>query len=388
MRLVYFVHDLNDPAVARRVAMLKAGGIEVTLTGFWRGAIPRTTSNVEVFPLSQTFDSRLVHRAWTTLRHALTAGEMARRFKAADIFLARNLEMLATATAAARQMPNPPAIAYEVLDIHRTLLSAGVAGKVLRSVERALMRNVALLITSSSAFLKEYFEARQFTPHTLPALVVENKLFATVPARGSAGQIPPSRPWRIGWFGVIRCRRSMEILGALARRRPDLVQIEMRGRVAAPVRQNVEELRRGATAIHCGGLYRTAELADLYRRVHFNWTIDYFEAGGNSEWLLPNRLYEGGSFDVVPVALRRTETGRWLAKRKLGVLFDDAETQLEAFLETLNAEGYLALKSACSQAPRSLFVAAQGDCDGLAMALRRAAGMCAQSAPDTLYATA
>ena len=126
----------------------------------------------------------------------------------------------------------------------------------------------------------------------------------------------------------------------------------------------------------------------LYGRVHFNWTIDYFEADGNSEWLLPNRLYEGGSFDVVPMALRRTETGRWLAKRKLGVRFSDPESELETFLETLSAADYHVLKRACSQAARSLFVATQDDCDNLAMALGRAAGVCAQPFPDAMYATA
>lgn len=387
MRLTYFVHDLNDPAVAKRVAMLRAGGIDVTLTGFWRGAVPQRVSGGEVFPLARTFDSRLIHRALTTLCHASAAGELAKRFHDAEIFLARNLEMLTIASAVARCAPNPPAIAYEVLDIHRTLLSSGATGKVLRSVERLLMRNVALLVTSSRAFLNQYFERRQFRRRSVPALVLENKLFASAPQPVSRPPISPGPPWRIGWFGVIRCRRSMEILGALARRRPDLVQIEMRGRIAGPVRESLDRFRQDTSALRCGGLYRADELPELYSGVHFNWTIDYFEEGGNSEWLLPNRLYEGGSFDVVPVALDRTETGCWLRKKGLGVLFSEPETELEIFFEQLRADDYHAFRCACSQVPRSAFVATQDDCDGLAAALERAAGFRTQSAPDALCAT-
>ena len=37
--------------------------------------------------------------------------------------------------------------------------------------------------------------------------------------------------------------------------------------------------------------------------VHFTWAIDFYEAGANSDWLLPNRLYEGGAHGAVPIAL-------------------------------------------------------------------------------------
>jgi succinoglycan biosynthesis protein ExoL len=36
LRVLYLVHDLCDPAVRRRVAMLRAGGADVTLAGFRR----------------------------------------------------------------------------------------------------------------------------------------------------------------------------------------------------------------------------------------------------------------------------------------------------------------------------------------------------------------
>ena len=40
MKLVYFVHDLNDPAVHRRVRMFHAAGAAVSLVGFYRGDPP------------------------------------------------------------------------------------------------------------------------------------------------------------------------------------------------------------------------------------------------------------------------------------------------------------------------------------------------------------
>ena len=41
-KIAYFAHDLADPAVHRRVRMLKVGGASVMPIGFRRGAEPIT----------------------------------------------------------------------------------------------------------------------------------------------------------------------------------------------------------------------------------------------------------------------------------------------------------------------------------------------------------
>ena len=40
-----------------------------------------------------------------------------------------------------------------------------------------------------------------------------------------------ARPWRIGWFGAIRCRRSLLCLAEIARQHPGLVEVDIRGRI-------------------------------------------------------------------------------------------------------------------------------------------------------------
>jgi succinoglycan biosynthesis protein ExoL len=79
----------------------------------------------------------------------------------------------------------------------------------------------------------------------------------------------------------------------------------------------------------------------MYGGVHFVWTIDYYEAGGNSDWLLPNRLYEGPLHGAVPLTLRNVEAGRWLHRRGCGVLLGEpVEENLAAFLANLDARHY------------------------------------------------
>ena len=92
----------------------------------------------------------------------------------------------------------------------------------------------------------------------------------------------------------------------------------------------------------------------MYANVHFAWAIDYYEAGANSEWLLPNRLYEGPLHGAVPFALRRTEAGRWLDQRGCGILFGDAvEEELVKFLSKLDMPAYTQAKQALARIPYS-----------------------------------
>src|SRR6188472_2158619 len=63
LRIAYFVHDLTDPAVARRIRMLQAGGADIGLLGFRRGETLARIEGVEPVDLGRTYDSRLIQRA-------------------------------------------------------------------------------------------------------------------------------------------------------------------------------------------------------------------------------------------------------------------------------------------------------------------------------------
>jgi hypothetical protein len=375
VRVAYFVHDLNDAAVARRIGMLATAGIGAVVFGFWRGhAPPAHIGGAPCIPLGRSFDGKLAQRALLTVRNAFWARTLLARIGHVDLLMARNLEMLAVASAASRQAGGMPLV-YEALDLHRLLLSPGIEGRIFRALERRLMRNAALLMTSSPAFLREYYEATQLTSVRVPTLLVENKVFhpsGTNILRDGTAALPSGPPWRIGWLGMLRCRRSLELLRDLAARRPDLVRVEIHGKPSEDIFPDFQAELADVPALHFGGPYAPAELDRLYRGMHFSWAIDYFEENGNSEWLLPNRIYEGGLSDAVPLALRRNEVGRWLGRLGLGVLLNDPASELEAFLETLTPEAFARLKAASCAAPREAFIADRSDCERLAAALAAA----------------
>ena len=98
MRIAYFVHDLNDPAVAKRVWMLQGAGAEVRLAGFRRTAAPvDSVAGLKPLDLGRTQDARLLSRIGSVLRNLLAAPGRRRWMEGCEIVLARNLEVLAVA---------------------------------------------------------------------------------------------------------------------------------------------------------------------------------------------------------------------------------------------------------------------------------------------------
>ena len=371
MRIAYFVHDLADPAVAKRARMLRAGGAEVVVAGFRRGEAAPVLEAVQTIDLGRTYDGRFAQRIAKVLGGLWRAGTLRPAVAGADVVMARNLEMLLLAAVARRRFRPAAGLVYECLDVHRLMLSPRWPGRILRGLEKLLMRATGLLIVSSPAFVRSYFEPRQGlgAEGGPPWRLVENKVFDPGPPPAARLGPPPGPPWKIGWYGAIRCERSLDILSELAARRPDLVEVLVRGRPSRTEFRDFDAQTAAGAALRFEGAYTPDDLPELYGGVHFAWAIDYFEAGANSAWLLPNRIYEGGRHGAVPLADAGVETGAWLRSHGLGVLMDDPTRQLEATLEAMTATRYAQLRAQAAAARPELFSADVEDCRALVTAL-------------------
>jgi succinoglycan biosynthesis protein ExoL len=351
MRIVYFAQDLSDAAVARRVRMLHIGGAEVTLIGFRRTAMP--VAMVEGIPgldLGQTVDGRLASRFGLVMRRALEAGRWNDKIKQADVILARNLEMCTIAHAARKRARMPIPLVYECLDIHGSLLGDGFSSKLLRHWEKIMLRKSAALMVSSEAFITKHFDTLGIA--LPPVILAENKrVFSGDHVRPPQGEVDPVPPWRIGWFGILRCVKSFDILRGLAQRNMGLLDIEIRGKPTRAI-QNLIDQQLPMSNMRFGGPYVQAELAAMYQKVHLTWAVDYFQQGQNSDWLLPNRLYEGGYYNRPAIALAGTETAKWLIARNAGLIIqNDLNGEIDAFLIGLTASHYHTMQTSTAAIP-------------------------------------
>lgn len=366
----YLVHNLRDAAVRRRVEMFTAGGASVRLAGFCReDTAPPTVAGAPAVMLGQTRDADLGQRARAVVSALLSPRALLDTCAGADVIVARNLETLVLGAYAAARL-GTPRLVYESLDIHRSLLGPGVKARAMRLVERLLVGRCDLLLTSSPAFWREYFAP--FQGFALPHQLVENKLLDL--AGTLTASTPPAPvegpPWRIGWFGNLRCRRTLATLSACAASAGGAIEIIVAGKPSeAEFPDFAAEVAKPFVTYL--GPYQADQLPALYARCHFAWAIDYFEEGLNSNWLLPNRLYEALACGAIPIALDGVETGRWLAARGVGVLLPrGGESQrLGAFLGALDRVEVERLRQAAATIAREEVVAGHDDCAGLVKAV-------------------
>lgn len=362
MHVTYFANDLADAAVERRVHSLQVGGASVTLIGFRRTEQPiRQVSGAEAIDLGRTFDARFFDRALKILRRSLGARRWKDLVCRSDVLLARNLEMAVLADSARLWAGSDARLVYECLDIHRLLRGRGLPSALLLWWERRLLRRSAALVISSPGFLTNYFERLGVR---LPSVILsENKrMTATPDAQRPLADLSRSHPpWRLGWFGKIRCAQSFEILKDLARRHPDRIDVQLRGRPTAKLQALINE-HLPLPNMRFSGPYAPSELASMYQACDLAWAIDLWQQGQNADWLLPNRIYEGGFYNCPSVARAGTETARWLDARAAGIVLQNPDKEFEVFIKTLTSANYAELKRAVAAIPTTDLVHTVGEC--------------------------
>ena len=332
--LIFFGHDAHDPAVQRRVKAFEQAGARVRAFTMRRGpALSPSWDNVD---LGETRDAAFAHRVGALWRARPTLRAHRETLRAGEVFYARNLDMLALARWAKRMSGAQARLVYECLDVHRFMTRADALGAAMRASERALLADTALVVVSSPAFVREYFDKRH--PGLARTLLIENRL----PWGFDYGPRPMPTvregPIRVGWFGNLRCRRSLALLLALARRFPDRIALSLRGTPARAEIADFEQRVAGRANVSFGGRYAwPGDLASIYGDVDLVWAGDFHDPGANSKWLLPNRLYEGGYYAAPPLAPADSETGRWIEAHGFGfTLAEPLEETLPAFFGSLD----------------------------------------------------
>lgn len=328
LQIGYVVHNLNDAAVERRCQMFERANAKVIVAGFCRDdALCEMMVARGALHLGQSHDANLIARAGNTLRQAVFHGELKARLAGCDVIVARNLEQLAIARTIAGNRP----LIYECLDIHRSLVGTGLMARAVQSVEAALLPRCDMLITSSPAFLRNHFDHRPFSG---TALLLENKLFLNEEPDGAAtiARTGASGPLTIGWFGMLRCKRTLKFLSGLVQQSENRIEVLVAGKPSAAELPTLAQDIAAVPGMDFAGPYQYSDLPELYARCDFAWSIDWFEEGLNSKWLLPNRLYEAIAFGAIPIALKSVEVGRWLERKSAGLLVDDAAMAAETLL--------------------------------------------------------
>lgn len=337
--IAFFGHNSKDAAVRRRAIAMQRAGYEVVGYMPHRGA-PAKDIPFDVVDLGQTEDNAYAKRLAAIHNGTKIALSKTEHLRRAGMIVARNLDMLAVAAKVKKRLSLEAPLVYECLDIHHRLTGDSLPARLLRRVEARLLAQCDLVVTSSPRFETAHF--MQYYPDQYRHFLVENRLVAgdAFGERPTGMKIPGTGRLKLGWFGNLRCRRSLDLMKGLASHYPKQLEIILRGYPALSVIPDLESEIANIPNIRYEGKYRAPQdLEAIYKEVDLVWAGDWYETGANSLWLLPNRIYEGGYFATPALAPAGTETGNWLAKHSAGALLEEPiERSLNVLIADLLAD--------------------------------------------------
>lgn len=362
MRITVFGFDAAESSQIRRIRALMDAGYEVgaftmrrrnmnaDFVPFW--------DNVHLFTVE---NENLPRRVLVLVASVFKIARHIGRVRRADVLLARNFDLLLLAVTARVMALKRIPVVYECLDIHAIFTDPSKKGALFRLVERLLLTRTALVVVSSPGFALDYF--RPVQRFRGPVFLLENKIWfsGTLPARRAAdapaGRGTREKPYTVGWVGSLRCAPSFAILTGAAGLLGERVRLEFHGNVHRHVLPDFDGNLAGLPNVAYHGPYAYPEGLAIYRTLDFVWAQDLWQRGANSDWLLPNRIYEASYYGCLSIAVAGTQTARTVAERGLGYVVPEATAEaLAALIGRLDPDEVAARRTALLARPASDFV--------------------------------
>jgi hypothetical protein len=214
---------------------------------------------------------------------------------------------------------------YEVGDIREILIGKKLINRLARLFEKFLLRNVSVVVITSEAFYTEYFRVVQKVK-TLTYHVIENKLDSDSMFVLKTQKISEKRKkeFTIGYFGVLRCKKTLKILKILAKKGQGKIKIYLRGLPGLKMKEEYDELVAVKGVINEGSYVVPDDLVEMYNKVDMVWACYPYqgEETGNWCWAKTVRFYESCYFNKPVFVQAGTEDCKAVQQYSIGVCLD------------------------------------------------------------------
>jgi succinoglycan biosynthesis protein ExoL len=214
---------------------------------------------------------------------------------------------------------------YEVGDIREILIGNTPINSIVRFFEKFLLRYVSLLVVTSEAFYNGYFLKVQ-NVKSLKYHVIENKLDSDImsAARSQAITEKQYKDFTIGYFGVLRCARTLEILKILAEKGKGKIKIYLRGLPGIKTQKEYDELVSIEGVVNGGPYVVPDDLSVMYNSVDMVWACYPYHGKeiGNWCWAKTIRFYESCYFRKPLFVQTGTEDCKTVGQYGIGICLD------------------------------------------------------------------
>ncbi len=278
-----------------------------------------------------------------------------RHARKTDVVYCFGLDMLLLAWLVKMLLGKPVTLLYEVGDIREVLLGTKLKSKLARALETFLVKRIDRLILTSEAYYEHFYKG--ILKLSVAYQVIENKLELGFIEKQAL--LPPS--YRLGYFGVLRCPRSWEIMNQLAK---GGMSIYIRGFPRSPLTLNEDNLSSAADNqenLSYGGTYLAPdELTSIYEQVELVWACYPFEENrpvANWKWARTNRFYESCFFKKAMICQAGTEDARVVEALNIGLAVDLSKPEeVIKTLQTISPEQIRIWTENLENLPESIYM--------------------------------
>lgn len=323
--VAYFAGDATNPTVRLRVRSFMDLGARIIGFTFRRNKFHTDFVPFwENVPLGETRDRNYLARFFPIARALVRIWPHREKLRDADILYARMFDAAFLAMMVRWLFRLDAKLVYEIEDVQAVFFRKDLIGWFFRMLERRVLKAADLVTVASPGFAEGYLIPTQ--KYDRQTFLLENRIqLDEIPPRDA----PPSPTatawqdiqdrWVIGWFGTLRCEKSMRLLSEIAERLGDKVLIYTRGfPTETGLEAYMEIVDRHDNWVYDGPYTMPDDLEEMYGRVHFVWCLDFLDENGNSELLLACRMYHGGYFGAVPVFTAQSQMAKHLAPHDIG----------------------------------------------------------------------
>lgn len=314
---------VNCTRYYKRISALKDLGMQVKVLAFERGSYPGKELSGKHISLGHIKHGHYLSRLVMILKAIYKVRSM---IKNADVLYTCGLDMALLGWLAALKINNKPKLCYEVADIREIQLSNGLAGRITRAFERFMIKQAHLLIVTSSTYVSAYYKgilgAKNFRYQ-----VIENKLDPRQIMNSKLRLLPKSPPeahLKIGYFGVLRCARSLQVIKHLVSKYNGSVEVYLRGIFFKDIGVLEHEVVNTSGIYYEGPFKSPDDLPEMYSKVDIVWDIAKYHEGkvGNLSWAKSNRFYQSCFFNKPIIGQVNTLDGIAAEELDIGISLD------------------------------------------------------------------
>jgi succinoglycan biosynthesis protein ExoL len=309
MLVTYLLPVVSQARYRKRITALDALGVAPQIMAFERQYYPGKPWSCGYESLGRIQHGRYGRRVAALLK---AVPIVRRRLGDSVACYAFGLDMLLVGWLATRCRTRATRLVYEVGDVRQAFLGCGVRSRLWRLLERQMLWRTDLLVVTSEAYITGYFRDIQ-RMSGFRYLVIENKLdsreLTALPPADASSDCPASPGGlQIGYFGLIRCRRSWDVLKRVAARSEGRVGVSIRG-IPMEMNEAAEEIARTPHVKYGGPYVWPDDLAAMYQGVDMVWAAHY-HASANYQWARANRFYEACYFRRPMITQRGTQDAK------------------------------------------------------------------------------